>query len=133
MRRMMRKSANLSETLKRASFLLVALLAFSLPSPAQKKEKLAKNYRDWLERDVVYIITKDERDRFLKLTSDEARDKFMSDFWEVRNPNPGSPINTYKEEFYKRIAFANARFGSEANGDGWRSTARRDQSLHRIQ
>jgi GWxTD domain-containing protein len=116
---MMRKSANLSETLKRASFLLVALLAFSLPSPAQKKEKLAKNYRDWLERDVVYIITKDERDRFLKLTSDEARDKFMSDFWEVRNPNPGSPINTYKEEFYKRIAFANARFGSEANGDGW--------------
>jgi GWxTD domain-containing protein len=117
----MRNSTNLSLTLKRASFLLLALLAFSFPAPAQKKEKLAKNYRDWLEHDVVYIITKDERERFLKLTSDEARDKFVNDFWEVRNPNPGSEVNTYKEEFYQRLAFADSRFGVGSGTDGWRT------------
>jgi hypothetical protein len=43
----------------------------------QKKEKLASNYREWLDRDVVYIITNEERENFLKLASDEARDKFI--------------------------------------------------------
>jgi len=100
---------------------LFLLALFALPSAgaAQKKEKLAKNYRDWLEHEVVYIITKDERENFLKLTTDEAREKFIEQFWEVRNPDPGAATNKFREEFYKRIAFANARFGSEANGDGW--------------
>jgi len=87
----------------------------------QKKEKLAKIYRDWLEHDVVYIITKDERERFVKLTSDEARDKFMKDFWDIRNPTPGSEINTYKEEIYQRIAFTDSRFGVGSGTDGWRT------------
>jgi len=101
--------------------LIFALLAYSPLAPAQKKEKLARNYRDWLEHDVVYIITKDERERFLKLTSDEARDKFIKDFWEVRNPTPGAEVNTYKEELYQRIAFADARFGAGSGTDGWRT------------
>src|SRR5277367_534830 len=88
---------------------------------AQKKEKLAKNYREWLERDVVYIITKEERDRFMRLPTDEARDKFINDFWEVRNPVPGSQVNTYKEEIYQRIAFADSRFGVGSGTDGWRT------------
>jgi len=101
--------------------LLLAFLVFCPVAPAQKKEKLAKNYREWLEQDVVYIITREERDRFLKLTSDEARDKFINDFWEVRNPTPGSSVNTYKEEHYQRIAFANSRFGVGSGTDGWRT------------
>ncbi len=103
--------------------LLVSVLMLCPAAPAQKKEKqkLAKNYREWLDEEVVYIITRDERERFLKLTSDEARDKFISDFWEVRNPNPGSEVNTYKEEFYQRIAYANARFGIGSGTDGWRT------------
>jgi len=101
--------------------LIFALLVFSPAAPAQKKEKLAKNYREWLEHDVVYLITKDERDRFLKFTSDEARDKFIKDFWEVRNPNPGSEVNTYKEEIYQRIAFADSRFSAGSGTDGWRT------------
>jgi GWxTD domain-containing protein len=87
----------------------------------QKKEKLPKTYREWLEHDVVYIITKDERERFLQLTSDEARDKFMKDFWEIRNPTPGAEINSYKEEIYQRIAFADSRFGVGSGTDGWRT------------
>ncbi len=98
---------------------IVAL--FPLPGHAQKKEKLAKSYRQWLEQDVVYIITKDEREAFLKLTTDDARDQFIKDFWEIRNPNPGSETNTYKEEIYQRIAFANARYGVGSGSDGWRT------------
>lgn len=88
---------------------------------AQKKQKVERFYKDWLERDVVYIITKDEKDAFLRLATDAARDKFIEDFWEIRNPNPGSPTNSYKEEIYQRIAFANARFGIGSGTDGWRT------------
>jgi len=87
----------------------------------QKKQKLEKNFRDWLERDVAYIITKDERDAFLKVTNDEAREKFIETFWEIRNPSPGSPTNTYKDEIYQRMAFANARFGIGSGAEGWRT------------
>jgi GWxTD domain-containing protein len=88
---------------------------------AQGKQRLDKNYKNWLERDVVYIINKDERDEFLRLTTNEARDKFIEQFWEVRNPEPGSPTNSYKDEIYHRIAFANARFGAGSGAEGWRS------------
>ena len=87
---------------------------------AQGKQKLDKHYKDWLEHDVVYIITKDEREAFAKLTTDEARDKFINDFWDIRNPNPGSPTNSYKEEIYKRLAYTD-RFGPGSGTDGWRT------------
>jgi len=107
---------------RRATVLLaVILFACSGIGLAQKKQKLEKNYRDWLERDVAYIITKDERDAFLKLTTDEAREKFIETFWEIRNPSPGSPANTYKDEIYQRIAFADARFGIGSGAEGWRT------------
>jgi len=107
----------------RRAIVLVAIMLFACGGICfgQKKQKLEKNYRDWLERDVACIITKDERDSFLKLTTDEARDRFIETFWEIRNPNPGSPTNTYKNEFYERIAFADARFGAESGGEGWRT------------
>jgi len=105
-----------------ASLLLVPLWGpASLVCRAQKKPKLEKSYHEWLERDVTYIITKDERDEFLRLTTDEARDKFISDFWEIRNPESGAPGNSYKDEIYRRIAFANARFGTGSGAEGWRS------------
>ena len=110
----------------RASLSVVAILASALccfqPSAlCQKKQKLEKDYREWLERDVTYIITKDEKDAFLRLTTNEARDKFIEDFWAIRNPNPGSPSNSFKDEIYQRIAFANARFGIGSGVEGWRS------------
>jgi len=88
---------------------------------AQKKVKLEKSYREWLEQDVVYLITKEEREDFLKLPTDAARDKFIADFWELRNPSPGSPSNEYKDEIYRRISFANARFGVGSGLEGWRT------------
>ncbi len=104
-----------------AILLFSFVFGFSPAASAQSKPKLDKTYREWLERDVVYIITKDEKDAFLHLTTDAARNKFIEDFWEIRNPNPGSPSNTYKEEIYQRIAFADARFGIGSGTDGWRT------------
>ncbi len=107
----------------RRAIVLVAAILFACSGIGfgQKKQKLEKNYRDWLERDVAYIITKDERDAFLKLTTDEAREKFIETFWEIRNPSPGSPANNYKDEIYQRIAFADARFGIGSGVEGWRT------------
>lgn len=110
----------------RASLSVVAVLASTLfcfqPSAlCQKRQKVEKSYREWLERDVAYIITKDEKDAFLRLPTNEARDKFIEDFWEIRNPNPGSPSNSYKDEIYQRIAFADARFGIGSGVEGWRT------------
>ncbi len=107
---------------RRAIVLLVAILfSFGGIAFGQKKQKLEKHFREWLERDVAYIITKDERDIFLKLTTDDAREKFIETFWEIRNPSPGSPANTYKDEIYQRIAFADARFGIGSGVEGWRT------------
>ncbi len=88
---------------------------------AQGKQKLGKQYKSWLERDVAYIITRDERDAVLKLTTYDARDKFIQEFWDIRNPVPGAPTNSYKEEIYKRTAFADSRFGPGSGTDGWRT------------
>lgn len=103
------------------AILLSVLLALTAAQGAQKKEKLAKTYKQWLDEDVVYIITKEERENFLKLATDEARDKFIERFWEIRNSNPGSPNNEFREEHYKRLAFANARFGVGSTEEGWRT------------
>jgi GWxTD domain-containing protein len=107
----------------RRAIVLVAAMLFACGGICfgQRNQKLEKNYRDWLERDVAYIITKDERDAFLKLTTDEAGEKFIETFWEIRNPSPGSPANTYKDEIYQRIAFADARFGIGSGVEGWRT------------
>jgi GWxTD domain-containing protein len=89
--------------------------------PAAQKQKLEKNYKEWLDRDVAYFITKEERNEFLKLTTNDARDQFIQNFWKLRNPTPGSPENTFKDEVYKRIAYANAHYGVGSGEDGWRT------------
>src|SRR5260370_37162373 len=77
---------------RRAIVLLVAIL-FSFSGIAFGQKKLEKHFREWLEREVAYIITKDERDAVLKLTTDDAREKFIATFGEIRNPSPGSTTN----------------------------------------
>src|SRR6267378_5892599 len=84
----------------RRAFFLAMLLVFGSGSVCfgQKPQKLEKNYREWLERDVVYLINKEERDAFRRLATNEARDKFIEQCWETRNPNPGSLTNTYRDD-----------------------------------
>jgi GWxTD domain-containing protein len=76
-------------------------------------------YKKWLQQEVPYIITGEERSAFKKLTTDDEREQFVEQFWERRNPNPGSPENEFREEYYRRIAYANERFASGI--PGWKA------------
>jgi GWxTD domain-containing protein len=117
-------SFGIANRITRALVFLVISTLFvpaAVPPAAAQKQKLEKGYKEWLERDVAYIITREERNTFLKLTTDEARDQFIQNFWELRNPNPGSPDNTFKNDIYERISYTNANFGSGANEEGWRT------------
>jgi GWxTD domain-containing protein len=95
------------------------LVAISIFASGASKPKLPERYSKWLNQDVVYIITDEERKTFVGLTSDEQRNKFIEDFWDIRNPSPGSSKNSYKEEHYSRIEYANSHFGRESNTPGW--------------
>jgi GWxTD domain-containing protein len=77
-------------------------------------------FQKWLDEDVAYIITDRERAAFLGLHTDEEREHFIEQFWLRRDPTPATPENEFKEEHYRRIAYANAHFGS-AGLSGWRS------------
>lgn len=82
--------------------------------------QLPEPYRRWLEQDVSYIITAEERERFLRLPNDRQREAFIEDFWRRRDPTPGTAENEFKEEHYRRIAYSNARF-AETETSGWRT------------
>lgn len=107
------------------SRVLVVLVLFlglsSLGSASDLSKTLAPRFRDWLKKDVVYIITNEEKDAFLSLNTDDARDRFIERFWEIRNPTPGSPENSYKSEHYRRIEYANQYFGHVSHTEGWRT------------
>ena len=81
------------------------------------KQELGTAYRKWLDEDVRWIITDQERKAFLSLSNDEERDAFIEQFWRRRNPNPDSPENEFREEHYRRIAYANEHFA--AGKPGW--------------
>ena len=89
----------------------------------KKAEKLRKEletpYRKWLNEDVIYIITDEERKAFSRLATDEEREQFIEQFWLRRDPSPDSQENEYKEEHYRRIAYANERFASGI--PGWKT------------
>ena len=86
---------------------------------ADRSKDLPPHYRHWLNQEVNYIIDSNERKVFLSLKTDAQRDSFIDGFWRIRNPDPGSPINTYKEEIYRRLAYVNEHYGDPAVQDGW--------------
>ena len=104
-----------------AAILILSLLLVTNATAADTGERLPARYKKWVEEEVAYIITKDERDAFLRLTNEADREKFIERFWQIRNPLPGATSNSYREEHYQRIAFANQRFGNEAGLEGWRT------------
>jgi len=73
-------------------------------------------WQKWLNEDVVYIISKEERAAFEGLQTEEERKHFVEQFWERRNPTPGSAKNAYEEEHYRRIAYANDRYAGKKRG-----------------
>jgi len=97
------------------------------PIDAKKKKQQMKDYskeikgsyKKWLEEDVIWIISDEERAAFKLLSNDEERDNFIEAFWQRRDPTPDTEENEYKEEHYQRIAYANEHFA--AGVPGWRT------------
>ena len=83
------------------------------------KIELSKTYKKWLDEDVRWIITDQERSAFMQLSNDEERDQFIEAFWQRRDPTPDTEENEFKEEHYRRIAYANEHFA--AGIPGWKT------------
>jgi GWxTD domain-containing protein len=83
------------------------------------KIELSKTYRKWLDEDVRWIITDEEKSAFMQLSNDEERDQFIEAFWQRRDPTPDTEENEFKEENYRRIAYANEHYA--AGIPGWKT------------
>jgi GWxTD domain-containing protein len=83
------------------------------------KHELHGAYKKWVDEDVRWIITDQELKAFKSLSNDEERDAFIENFWQRRNPSPDSPENEFREEHYRRIAYANEHFA--AGKPGWKT------------
>ena len=94
-------------------------------TPEQKKQRAKElnkelgEYKKWVDEDVRWIITPEELSAFKKLSNNEERDQFIEQFWLRRDPTPDTVENEYKEEHYRRIAYANEHFA--AGMQGWRT------------
>jgi GWxTD domain-containing protein len=86
---------------------------------AKLRKELETPYKKWLNEDVVYIITDEERTAFHRLNTDEEREQFIEQFWLRRDPTPDTIENEFKEEHYRRIAYANERYASGI--PGWKA------------
>src|SRR5436309_11129778 len=116
-----------------AALASLVLLSASLPVVAQKKNEPKKQdnkksrevevgnraLRKWLDEDVAYIITDEEKTAFKALKTDDEREQFVESFWLRRDPSPDSIENEFKEDHYARIAYANERFAS--GKPGWKT------------
>jgi GWxTD domain-containing protein len=120
-------------TLLRAILLAPLLLTVFTVGLAQdpdvlRLEESEDYYRKWLNRDVVFIISDEERAVFQRLTTPEEKEQFIEQFWHRRDPDPRTMENEFKEEHYRRIAYANERFTS--GYPGWMTDRGRTYILH---
>jgi GWxTD domain-containing protein len=86
---------------------------------AKLRKELETPYKKWLNEDVTYIITDEERQAFKRLNTDEEREQFIEQFWLRRDPTPDTEENEFKEEHYRRIAYANEHYASGI--PGWKT------------
>jgi GWxTD domain-containing protein len=84
-----------------------------------EKEKVKSVYKRWLDEDVRWIITDEERKTFQALKTDDEREQFIEQFWLRRDPDPDTDVNEYREEYYQRIAYANEHYTSGI--PGWKT------------
>ncbi|HJZ62939.1 MAG TPA: GWxTD domain-containing protein [Candidatus Acidoferrum sp.] len=130
-----------SHSLRHVTFAFSALFAFGPVVPAQdapaknppkepsqkeqtKQRKKARkeltfDFTEFIQEDAKYIILKEELDAFKRLSTNEEREAFIEIFWQRRNPNPDSTVNEFREEHYRRIAYANEHFASGI--PGWKT------------
>jgi GWxTD domain-containing protein len=122
----------ITSSIKGTAFLLqVALLALYVGVPAGAQSNVSERpttsidrvspilpteYQRWLDEDVRWIITPQERAALIRLSTNEARDGFVEQFWQRRDPTPGTAENEYKKEHYRRIYYTNVHFAQAVPG-----------------
>lgn len=87
--------------------------------PKEGKESVKSVYKRWMDEDVRWIITDEERKTFNALKTDDEREQFIEQFWLRRDPDPDTDVNEYREEYYQRIAYANEHYTSGI--PGWKT------------
>lgn len=100
--------------------LFVCFAAPAFPQTARERQRKGLEtayYQKWLTEDVSYIISAEERTAFKSLPTDAAREQFVEQFWRRRDPTPDTAGNEYREEYYRRLAYANEQFA--AGVPGW--------------
>ena len=102
-------------------YLLAAILFLFAYNGAAGAGDLPKQYKKWLEEEVVYIIAPVEKEVFLQLKTDRERDMFIKAFWKHRDPTSSTPENEFKTEHYRRINYANQFFGRALPKEGWKT------------
>ena len=105
--------------------LLVSFSALSIPAqdtkrnpeekPRKIRREIKKAYVEWI-KDHELILTQSERDAWKILDTDDEREKFIEEFWRVRDPDPDTEENEFKLQFYERVAYANEHFSSGKAG-----------------
>lgn len=85
---------------------------------------LSPIYQNWLDQDVLWIITPAERAQFMSLSNDSERDAFITQFWQSRSVGEAN----FKQQHYQRLAYANQHFGADKLG--WRTDRGRIYILH---
>jgi len=114
------------KALLQVALLVVFACGVGVAAPPQKKQKgkseegsRAMYYKKWLQEDVTYIISEEEKKVFKDLQTDEEKENFIEQFWVRRDPDPRTSENEFKEEHYRRVAYANERFASGI--PGWKT------------
>ena len=102
------------------------LFLFALLLPSQPA---TASYDKWLNEDVAYIISSQEKKEFRELETDAERDRFIQEFWKRRDPDPSTALNEYREEHYARIQYANEHFDNEGR-PGWKTERGRVYIIH---
>ena len=119
------KMFNKVGTMKKAT-LSIMIITFLLSlvtvqSKISAQGALPDRYKKWLDEEVIYIITRSEREVFRKLKTDRERDLLIEAFWKHRNPTPGTTENSFKTEHYRRLSYANTYYGRSTPRPGWQT------------
>jgi GWxTD domain-containing protein len=108
--------------IRTAGMPLLVLVLFAFETAADERlERLPPELREWLEEEVVYIISDAEKDVFLSLETQEERQRFIEAFWRVRDPDPATKDNELFIEHYRRLEYARTKLSPETARPGWKT------------
>lgn len=67
----------------------------------------------WIASPVRYLLTTEQKKAYAALTTGAERQAFVDAFWTSLDPTPDTAVNELRNEFERRVAFADAKFGNE--------------------